>query len=259
MTRAWNTIVHYCPLTPKVRGLPATCSLKRWTRNLATNFPSVGERLNQVAAYSMCMTRATSSPKRSDRGNDCRGLGQWGHYPTHQRQGSDRVQGWRCHLWINKRESVGYGLADSFLLWLQKLIYAQLSDVAIAVLPKTLRKQVAQYAHLLQSCYRNDASTLVYRHVVRYLRHCKRHVTFVSSRPSGEERRGNQPRISFHEYGGMAQERAYRFLEHSNQSTICCNFSHNICLLYTIVCQCYSIHLQTQINIPNCFMKWCLL
>ena len=36
----------------------------------------------------------------------------------------------------------------------------------------------------------------------------------------GEERRGNQPRIGFHEYGGMAQERAHRIIRQAHQGHV---------------------------------------
>ena len=45
----------------------------------------------------------------------------------------------------------------------------------------------------------------------------QRSTLLIGSRPSGEERRGNQPRIGFHEYGGMAQERAHRIIRQAHQ------------------------------------------
>lgn len=45
----------------------------------------------------------------------------------------------------------------------------------------------------------------------------QRSTLLIGSRPSGEERRGNQPRIGFHEYGSMAQERAHRIIRQAHK------------------------------------------
>ena len=60
-----------------------------------------------------------------------------------------------------EKESVGYVVCRLFLPLTAKTLLGQSSNEVMAVVTEIPWEQVVRFAHLLQSCYRSDASTPV--------------------------------------------------------------------------------------------------